>query len=205
MNLGSSIEPRLKERLRKATRAALLDAAEATFARRGLQGARVDDIAAAAGVSVGTLYNHFGDREQLLQALLVDRRNDLLAHLDQPLHEGQAVPFARLLEAFVRAALRHFDAHRALIQLLMEEETSQLRGGKRRHLMAHDFVERVEQLIRLGVHEGTLRADDAADFPVFFTGLVRATIVRAKGARGHEPLEQRAPVIVRFFLAGAQR
>jgi len=52
------------------TRARLLDAAAEVFAERGYDGTRVADIAAAAGVSNGALYAHFGSKAELLAAAL---------------------------------------------------------------------------------------------------------------------------------------
>ncbi|GAA0594506.1 TetR/AcrR family transcriptional regulator [Actinomadura livida] len=45
----------------------ILDAAFAVFAREGYPQARVDQIAAEAGVAKATVYNHFGDKENLFR------------------------------------------------------------------------------------------------------------------------------------------
>jgi AcrR family transcriptional regulator len=52
------------------TRDRLLRAAADVFAERGYDGTRVADIAAAAGVSNGALYAHFGSKAELLVAAL---------------------------------------------------------------------------------------------------------------------------------------
>src|SRR5580700_2247094 len=52
------------------TRERLLRAAADVFAERGYDGTRVADIAAAAGVSNGALYAHFGSKADLLVAAL---------------------------------------------------------------------------------------------------------------------------------------
>jgi AcrR family transcriptional regulator len=52
------------------TRERLLRAAADVFAERGYAGTRVVDIAAAAGVSNGALYTHFGSKAELLVAAL---------------------------------------------------------------------------------------------------------------------------------------
>lgn len=53
-----------------ATRARLLAAAEDLFTRRGYAGTAIGDVAARAGVGVGTLYHHFPDKRALLLALV---------------------------------------------------------------------------------------------------------------------------------------
>jgi AcrR family transcriptional regulator len=56
---------------RKAdTRSRLALAAASVFARRGYQGASVEEVAAEAGLSTGSLYAHFGSKEALFLSLL---------------------------------------------------------------------------------------------------------------------------------------
>lgn len=62
-------------------RAALLEAARAVFADRGLD-ASLDDIAHHAGVGVGTAYRHFANRYELAGAILREAVEEIvgLAH-----------------------------------------------------------------------------------------------------------------------------
>ncbi|EME16507.1 TetR/AcrR family transcriptional regulator [Rhodococcus triatomae] len=57
--------------------AELITAAVTTMAAKGYHGTSVRDIAAAAGLAVGSLYNHFGSKHDLL-ALILDRGMDQL-------------------------------------------------------------------------------------------------------------------------------
>ncbi|MET8961375.1 TetR family transcriptional regulator [Streptomyces sp. NPDC004074] len=56
-----------------ATRARLLDAAYHEFSERGLAGARVDRIAAAASANKQAIYAYFGSKDNLFDAVLGDR------------------------------------------------------------------------------------------------------------------------------------
>ncbi len=55
---------------RARTSRAILDAASRLFFERGLQRTTIDEIAEAAGVSVGSVYVHFGSKEGLYLALV---------------------------------------------------------------------------------------------------------------------------------------
>jgi AcrR family transcriptional regulator len=57
----------------QATRARILEAAHAAFMAEWYDEVRLGDIAAAAGVSQQTLINHFGTKQQLFTAMLVER------------------------------------------------------------------------------------------------------------------------------------
>lgn len=61
-------------------RAAILDAAMALFPARGYDGASVEAIAQAAGVSKLTVYSHFADKEALFGAAVTECCAQLLPH-----------------------------------------------------------------------------------------------------------------------------
>jgi AcrR family transcriptional regulator len=98
------------------TRERLLRAAADVFAERGYDGTRVADIAAAAGVSNGALYAHFGSKADLLVAALRTHGRHLLGQLfaadpDRPVVDllltvGRSLPRCRdalIVEALVAA------------------------------------------------------------------------------------------------------
>lgn len=55
------------------TRQAILDAAEALFIARGYNGTSMRQIARAARIALGGIYNHFSGKEDIFRALLRDR------------------------------------------------------------------------------------------------------------------------------------
>jgi TetR/AcrR family transcriptional repressor of mexJK operon len=59
-----------QRRKQPAKRQAIIDAAQRVFLAQGFAGSSVDAIAAAAGVSKQTIYNHFGDKEALFRAVV---------------------------------------------------------------------------------------------------------------------------------------
>lgn len=62
------------------TRTRILDAAERMFFQEGIATTGVDRAAAAAGVSIVTLYKHFGSKDNLLREILARRLQDWSAH-----------------------------------------------------------------------------------------------------------------------------
>lgn len=68
--MPAETRPRRSDALRSRDR--LLAAAAALFAERGLE-VPLDEIARTAGVSIGTLYNHFPTREALYNAIIPAR------------------------------------------------------------------------------------------------------------------------------------
>lgn len=60
------------------TRNLLLDAAEEVFARRGFDGAALEDIADVAGYTRGAIYSHFGSKAELFLAVVERQRQQFL-------------------------------------------------------------------------------------------------------------------------------
>src|SRR5438552_14620368 len=129
MNPDSRNEARirpLRERLREETARAITAAAEEVFARRGVREAHMEEIAQRAGVSVGTVYNHFEDREALLSELIESRRQELARRLDADLAASAKEPFAAQLRDFARTVFEHFEAHRQFLSIMLECDSMRL-------------------------------------------------------------------------------
>ena len=69
MSEHTTAEPRWR-RLPEERPKQILDAALAVFAERGLAAARLDDIAKLAGVSKGTIYLYFANKEELFRGVV---------------------------------------------------------------------------------------------------------------------------------------
>ena len=68
----------------------ILDGAREVFRAKGYEGASMDAIAKAAGVSKGTLYVYFTNKDELFERLITDEKQELAAALDafQPTAES---------------------------------------------------------------------------------------------------------------------
>ena len=87
-------------RRRKEARASEFAAAAlALFAEKGFSGTRLDDVAARAGASKGTLYLYFDSKEALFQAVIEDGMGAALATAEAHLaeHHGSAADLLRQL------------------------------------------------------------------------------------------------------------
>ena len=91
--------------LREFKRAAIVAAARRVFAEKGLDGASLRGIAAAAGYTPGAIYFHFPDKEHIYGAILAESLT-ALAHEVRDRAAAERDPAARL-----RAAARAFFAY----------------------------------------------------------------------------------------------
>ena len=96
---GPSAKPSRALKVDPATRRqAILDAALTVFAERGFETARLDDVAARAGVAKGTLYLYFKDKETLFEEVVRSAISPILERLNG-LAAAPDVPFDTALEA----------------------------------------------------------------------------------------------------------
>lgn len=97
-------------------RAVIVEAAGRLFGERGYDGTRLDDVAAAAGVTKPILYRHFADKEGLYLALLERHRADL---------DRFVVPAEGTLEERLRAVLEvwldYVEAHAYAWRMLFRD------------------------------------------------------------------------------------
>lgn len=104
--LVAALYSRVMSRDTSETRALLLAAARDEFSDFGVSGARVDRIAAKAGVNKERIYGHFGNKEKLFEAVLVDTIDEHMTALGLP--SGDLAEYVG----------RVYDSHRADPQLL---------------------------------------------------------------------------------------
>lgn len=76
----------------------ILDGAREVFRAKGYEGASMDAIAKAAGVSKGTLYVYFTNKDELFEQLITDEKQELAAALDA--FEPKTENFRENLRAF---------------------------------------------------------------------------------------------------------
>ena len=135
---GGSRGPGLRERKRELLRRSIEEAAAAVFDERGVDGARIAEIARRAVVSEATLYNHYANKSALadgwvrrrLQGAAGDAVSVQLAHgLEEGLFTVDAVNVAQVpLDG--RQAL-DLDGHRLLGHILRSWRLGQRRGHLR--------------------------------------------------------------------------
>jgi AcrR family transcriptional regulator len=112
-DVGQPAKKRLSRAEGKArTRDLLLEAAASTFADKGFAGASVDEIAEAAGFSIGALYSNFANKEQLFMEVLSTRATSRVAQATRIIEggdDGLQDPMAALGRLLVDVADKDID------------------------------------------------------------------------------------------------
>lgn len=146
-------QPRPKENVRRARaelyRQLVLEAAEKSFAEKGFDATRMEQIAAESGLSLGTVYSVFAGKPDLMRAVQATRNREILA-LASAAAGRAAGPLERLLAA-VRAYVEFFASHPEYLRIhLRGGHAWGLAGaGSRSRAHAHAWDEGIELYARI--------------------------------------------------------
>lgn len=107
------------DRRRIRNRDAILTAAEALFGERGIEAVSIDEIALAADLAKGTVYNHFADKDALAAEIAAQARADGETRVNE-INAGIADPTRRTIRGmlvFARFAWEKPERARAMMRL----------------------------------------------------------------------------------------
>lgn len=182
MPLPVSRTPAPRRRRKDARPSELTAAALDLFVEKGFAATRLDDVAARAGVSKGTLYLYFDSKEALFKAVVEEGIVPLLAAAEQQMQAYQGSS-AALLQHFLRGWWEQVGGTRlaGLPKLIVSEA----RNFPEVALYYHDKVivrgrALLRSVLQRGVEQGEFRAldvDTAVD--VIFAPLLMLVIWRS--------------------------
>ena len=172
----------------RRNRERILEAARAAFAQDGVD-AGIGAIAERAGVGVGTLYRRFPTKDALIEALMID-------HMERIVAEG---------EAFLARESDPWQAFVGLLRFMAEQKASdeglaQLFAGR---VAASEEIRRtrrrveviLRELIRQAQEAGALRADvSVGDVGVLLSSVCSAPWLH--GVRGRQLNERFLSVVI---------
>ncbi len=146
-----------KEESKVQKRQAIIQAAIRLFAKKGYAGATISDIAGKAGVSDGTVYEYFNNKEDLLLSIPEDRFDRHLQQLDETFTIRNK---SRRLRRFIRDHFRlYLDDHNFLIVYLLLIQLNRRFRKSRAFNSIRRYSEVFETLVRDGVDGGTFSRD----------------------------------------------
>lgn len=192
---------------KEAAIAVILSAAEAEFARYGLQGARVDAIAKSAGVTKGLIYHYFESKEHLFEAVLLNASEPLRTVLAE-IEASDASP-ADMLRLIVERFLQSVMTH-PLPHLIFTLEMIQNKGEHYRKLGVPSLFGTIERVLAKGIKQGCFCELDTTYAAINIVGLCTyyfsaSNIYPDPGLRGN-PFEKKrltryAREVLRFVEA----
>lgn len=193
-----------------STRQKLLVAARREFARNGLAGARVDEIATQAGVNKQLVYHYFGDKNAIYFAVLEWMYNEIVQH-ERTFNVDGLSP-DKALRKLVQSSFDYLELHPDLVVILNDENRNEATHVRS---LAH-FSDIRTPLLRIfsrtlsqGVREGLFRKGVSPEqlyisitalSYFYFSGMPTLSAILGKDLKSKSALRARRKHVVDFVM-----
>ena len=134
---------------------AVLKATAQVLAEVGLERTSTNKIARRAGVSVGSIYQYFPDKEALIDAVVSDRRQRLEALITERMMSVMGRPYPEAAETILRASVDFYASEPELTRVLMarsnpvSDRPNDRLAAERMHQVAKTYLLRYENELEI--------------------------------------------------------
>lgn len=188
------------QEIKDARRDAILKAARDVFARKGLGGTRIGDIAAHAGISQGLIYHYFPNKEALFTAI-VEAALETTARTAAAALEGPGTPWERLrrlCERWLEGLTERPEILLVIVQAFSSEAVPEEARTALSRYGEQAFVNLV-QLIEEGQRAGQVVLVDPIELTATFTALIQGIALGRLQAPAAGPPSPGVDTVLRLF------
>jgi Transcriptional regulator len=188
----------LRQRERKINH--ILDSALEIIAVKGIGSVSINDIAAAAGMGIGSMYHYFKSKNEIISELLRKGQTDYRKHVNEiAIRPCNALDKLHLLsESWL--AMNNNWAYTILIHTARLSDAS---SEETRQAVTDRFTSNlgpVASIIEQGQREGLVIDGDPLELAYYFVSLIQGlTLQRMPGAE--VPIRAQASLIITLFAA----
>lgn len=194
----------IQQQLIAARRAQILQAATKVFAEKGFSRATIRDVAAAAGIAAGTIYNYFPNKTALLLALLSQLNETEQRH--EQFEQSATMDLAAFIESYIAYRFAKlsdggFDVLQVLFsEVLIDRDLRQMYAAQ----VVEPTMTLAEQYFTQWAEQGVTKPVDPVLMPRLLAGTVLGMIMlRLLGDRSLEAHWDEVPQAVSaMFLHG---
>jgi TetR/AcrR family transcriptional regulator len=182
------------------TRSRILSAATPLFARHGLHGVGIRELASAAGVNLSMISYHFGGKEGLYAEIL-KKQFEGFRYIDDI--AGSDFPPLEKFELYIRGTIRRYRENPYLLRYYVSELSNPTPCFK---TIVRPAVQKVLKVLREAIEQGISRNNlrntlNPADSVLALAGMINFYFLVAPAARGFvENHRDRDEELVRHFM-----
>lgn len=164
----------MNKRSVSGTKKGIMDAALNLFTKYGFTRTTMRMIAKEANISVGALYIHFKNKEDLGLFILREKMEELLYEINQSIAKEKNAESK--LKAFIQTCLDHARKHRELIIAHSTEKgfTFDLEIKKGYYERHRDLI---SQIVNQGIREGEFKEVNPEDVAKVIMALIRGYVI----------------------------
>ncbi|HJT16665.1 MAG TPA: TetR/AcrR family transcriptional regulator [Thermoanaerobaculia bacterium] len=172
--------------------------------REGLKSVTMERVAQETGIAKGTVYLHYRDKQELLDAVKESALAPVMRKFDDALHDADT-PDAKLRAVAVQY-FSYFEEHRDLFRVLIyEREVVRVQGSRFQSERYRHMVQQTARVIGDGVRAGLFRDVDAHNVAAMFIDSMYALMNQRLLSQKPAPVEDDADLIGDLFIHGLER
>ena len=192
-----------REKKKLLYRQAILDAAVQEFGHRGFRETSIANIMNTAELGVGTFYNYFESKEEILVCLL----ERLVAEVDHALDQGRIEQRSslELLETGCMVTAAFLDENRFVLPLFLSaSERAALPEGEEKamRVITPGFKPVFEEILRQGQEQGEIRKDVPAEL---IAEMLHSIYQAAAFSKLKLPFQENVRLKTKLLLDGVRR
>lgn len=156
----------------------ILNAAEKVFTQKGLDEARMDDIAETTGLSKGTIYLYFKSKDELIISILNRIFANLFKQLDARMNDQSTASEA--IDQFTEEAIRDYKRMLRLMPVAYEFLALAFRNKTVQKALTQYFryyMKVLVPMIQRGIDAGEFRSVDAQEVAIAAGAIYEGTIL----------------------------
>jgi AcrR family transcriptional regulator len=199
--MSMSVEDR-RSKWKAMMKEALHQAVVKVLAEDGLSGLTMDRITQMAGMSKGTLYNYFKDKQELLEYVVQSSLEPLEQGIDRILDSD--LPPEQKLEQVVLHSMNYFEEHRDFFRIFQDPDLHQPKPklDKERKSRHRKLVQRVSVVFEEGIRSGVFRPFPPLKLAAMFVMSVIAMNMGRIWTEERGPIEEEARMVTEVFFRG---
>lgn len=205
------VTPATRAKLEEARRTQILEAAARVFARKGFDAATISDVARAAKLAEGSIYNYFRSKEDLLihipQHLV---RPALVPLLAAPPRPESAEELEQILLRVAHAMVERVRANASFLKVFLTALPRMSTAAREQYMQLLPLYAAgtLEQILREGMRRGIFRRDmnpviAARALPGMLMGILMTQEILLGRPVIPYDYDEIVPEVVRIFLYGA--
>lgn len=208
--MSDNTTPTRREREREQHRQEILDAAEAIFAARGIEAATIEDIAKKADFAVGSIYNFFSGKNDLVCQVLMRLFRIRISEIEElvmPKISDPILALRTLVDLWVSHHIRHGAFLRVAFMARMAEGKFGFEGVEDTELRESTEVYTClnMKLFEAGIKAGLFHKIKPRHIFAMVEGILRSFIFEWKRTDDQRPKEELAEelfAVVKIALTG---
>ncbi len=185
---ASSLKPAKRKRRKEARPGEIIAAGLQEFSNNGFAATRLEDIAARAEISKGTIYRYFKDKNELFHAVMLAQTSSTFGQIDQAVDNFGGTTRELIVQIFkvIHSSVVHGNMH-IILRIILSE------GRNFPDLAGHYYQQGIakgqrilEKVIKRGILRGEIRKGAASNLPiVIFAPALMAAIWKMLFERHH--------------------